>query len=285
MEKKKNLLIALLLIWVAPSFAAKVDTLLIKSPSMNKEVQVVVVTPDAASGKKSVACPTIYLLHGYGGNAKTWIDIKPNLPQIADEKGIIFVCPDGKTSWYWDSPVNPSFRYETFISSELVKYIDEHYKTIADRKGRAITGLSMGGHGAMWNAIRHKDMFGASGSTSGGMDVRPFPKNWDMAKQLGEYESNKEVWDNHTVINQIDKIENGDLAIIVDCGEDDFFLNVNKDLHNRLLERKIDHDWPGRLTMTLSLVPADITGSIGITPLIIRFCSSISFSRNKTGNT
>ena len=66
MEKKKNLLIALLLIWVAPSFAAKVDTLLIKSPSMNKEVQVVVVTPDAASGKKSVACPTIYLLHGYG---------------------------------------------------------------------------------------------------------------------------------------------------------------------------------------------------------------------------
>lgn len=94
MEKKKNLLIALLLIWVAPSFAAKVDTLLIKSPSMNKEVQVVVVTPDAASGKKAVACPTIYLLHGYGGNAKTWIGIKPNLPQIADEKGIIFVCPD-----------------------------------------------------------------------------------------------------------------------------------------------------------------------------------------------
>ena len=182
MKKKKLLLIALFLVWVAPSFAAKVDTLLIKSPSMNKDVQVVVVTPDAALGKKAVVCPAIYLLHGYGGNAKTWIGIKPNLPQIADEKGIIFVCPDGKNSWYWDSPVNPSFRYETFISSELVKYIDEHYKTIADRKGRAITGLSMGGHGAMWNAIRHKDTFGASGSTSGGMDIRPFPKNWSMGE-------------------------------------------------------------------------------------------------------
>ena len=67
MKKKKLLLIALLLVWVAPSFAAKVDTLLIKSPSMNKDVQVVVVTPDAALGKKAVACPTIYLLHGYGG--------------------------------------------------------------------------------------------------------------------------------------------------------------------------------------------------------------------------
>ena len=156
-----------------------------------------------------------------------------------------------------------------------MKYIDEHYKTIADRKGRAITGLSMGGHGAMWNAIRHKDMFGASGSTSGGMDIRPFPKNWDMAKQLGEYESNKEVWDNHTVINQIDKIENGDLAIIVDCGEDDFFLNVNKDLHNRLLERKIDHDFITRRER--------IMDSIGIIPLIIRFCSLISFQEIKPG--
>lgn len=96
-----------------------------------------------------------------------------------------------------------------------------------------------------------------------------------MAKQLGEYESNKEVWDNHTVINLIDKIENGDLAIIVDCGEDDFFLNVNKDLHNRLLERKIDHD--------LLPVREDIQGSIGITPLIIRFCSSINFQEIKPG--
>ena len=208
MKKRNLLLAALLLILVAPSFAAKVDTLLVNSPSMNKDVQVVVVTPDAALGKKAVACPVIYLLHGY-----------------------------------WDSPKDPSYRYETFVSSELVKYIDGHYKTIADRKGRAITGLSMGGHGAMWNAIRHKDTFGAGGSTSGGVDIRPFPLNWDMSKQLGEFAYNKKVWDEHTVINQIDKIENGDLAIIIDCGEADFFLNVNKDLHNRLLARKINHDF------------------------------------------
>ncbi|WP_289751463.1 alpha/beta hydrolase [Bacteroides acidifaciens] len=243
MNKRIFLLAVLLLLLAAPSFAARVDTLLVNSPSMNKDVQVIVVTPDAALGKKAVACPVIYLLHGYGGNAKTWIGVKPNLPQIADEKGIIFVCPDGKNSWYWDSPKNPSYRYETFISSELVKYIDDHYKTVADRKGRAITGLSMGGHGAMWNAIRHKDTFGAGGSTSGGVDIRPFPLNWEMAKQLGEFAHNKKSWDEHTVINQIDKIENGDLAIIIDCGESDFFLNVNKDLHNRLLARKINHDF------------------------------------------
>ena len=60
-------------------------------------------------------------------------------------------------------------------------------------------------------------------------------------------------WDAHTVVNQLDKIVNGDLALIIDCGEADFFLEVNKDLHNRLLARKIDHDFitrPGGHTGT-----------------------------------
>jgi S-formylglutathione hydrolase FrmB len=240
---KKLLLITLFLGWAALSFAAKVDTLLIKSPSMNKDVKVVVVTPDVALGKKALACPVLYLLHGYGGNAKTWIGIKPNLPQIADEKGMIFVCPDGKNSWYWDSPLNPSYRYETFISSELVKYIDEHYKTIADRKGRAITGLSMGGHGALWLAIRHQDVFGAAGSTSGGLDIRPFPDNWDMKEQIGAKDAGVCDWDDYTVINQTGKLKDGALRIIFDCGYDDFFFEVNQAFHQKLLERGVMHDF------------------------------------------
>ena len=182
-------------------------------------------------------------LHGYGGNARSWVGLKPELPKIADEKGIIFVCPDGKNSWYWDSPKNQAYRYETFVASELVKYTDKNYATIPEKKGRAITGLSMGGHGALWLAIRHKEIFGAGGSTSGGVDIRPFPKNWEMNKQLGDYESDKTLWDQHTVITQVDKIKDGDLALIIDCGEQDFFLEVNKALHKVLLEKNISHDF------------------------------------------
>lgn len=221
--------------------AARVDTVLVKSPSMQKDVKVVYVVPDKAMAK--VACPVVYLLHGYGGNARSWVQLKPELLQMADEKGIIFVCPDGKNSWYWDSPQDPAYRYETFISSEQVNYTDANYATIRERKARAISGLSMGGHGALWNAIRHKDVFGAAGSMSGGVDIRPFPKNWEMSRQLGEMAGNEAVWEAHTVVNQLDKIANGDLALIIDCGEADFFIDVNKDLHRRLLERKIDHDF------------------------------------------
>lgn len=243
MKRNQILFSVLLTLCSVAVQAARVDTVMVKSPSMNKEVQVVYVIPDKALGQKAEACPAVYLLHGYGGNARTWVGVKPNLPEIADEKGIIFVCPDGKNSWYWDSPKNTAYRYETFVSSELVKHTDATYATIPDRRARAITGLSMGGHGGLWLGIRHKDTFGAAGSTSGGVDIRPFPTNWQMAKQLGEFAANKGVWDQHTVINQIDKIQDGDLALIIDCGEQDFFLEVNKELHKRLLERNIGHDF------------------------------------------
>ena len=125
MKRKQILFSVLLLFSVVATRAARVDTIMVKSPSMNKEVQVMYVLPDKALGEKAEACPVIYLLHGYGGNARTWVGIKPELPKIADEKGIIFVCPDGKNSWYWDSPKNPAYRYETFVASELVNYTDK----------------------------------------------------------------------------------------------------------------------------------------------------------------
>lgn len=237
----KKLIVLAAIITSTSTYAARIDTLMVKSDKMEREIEVIVVVPDKAVNKEE--CPTLYLLHGYGGNARTWIGIKPELPQMADKDGIIVVCPDGENSWYWDSPVNPKSQFETFVSKELVEYIDTHYASIKNRKARAITGLSMGGHGGLWLSIRHKDTFGAGGATSGGVDIRPFPNNWEMKNQLGEMQTNKDLWDNHTVITQLDKIENNDIAIIFDCGTKDFFFEVNNNLHAELLKRGINHDY------------------------------------------
>lgn len=219
--------------------AAKVETIGVRSASMGKDVKVLVVVPE----KQEAPASTIYLLHGYSGNEMSWIGIKPDLPEIADRYNVLFVCPDGKNSWYWDSPKDPAYRYETFVAKELVKYIDSNYYTKKTREGRAITGLSMGGHGGLWLGIRHRDTFGSAGSTSGGVDIRPFPKNWEMGKQLGEMKDNPQVWEDHTVMNEVDKLKNGELNIIFDCGFSDFFFDVNNALHQKLLRKKIDHDY------------------------------------------
>lgn len=237
----KKILFLLVLFCAAPFVrAAQVDTLRVESPSMQKAIEVVVIIPDLAAREQ---CPVVYLLHGLGGNARTWISIKPNLPEIADEEGFIFVCPDGAKSWYWDSPLNADMKYETFISSELVQYVDSHYRTIADSRARAITGLSMGGHGAMWNAIRHPEVFSAAGSMSGGVDIRPFPKNWNISDQLGTQDAHPENWENYTVVHLVPAMKPGKLALIFDCGETDFFHDVNVDFHRALLKQGIDHDF------------------------------------------
>ncbi len=166
-------------------------------------------------------------------------DLRP----LADEYQMIIVCPAGENSWYWDSPTRKNSQFETFISKELPAFIDKRYKTVADRTGRAITGLSMGGHGAMWNALRNVRTFGAVGSMSGGLDIRPFPEKWKMSAQLGAYDQNKEVWDKHAAINAIGKLKNNQLAIIIDCGVNDFFLDVNREFHKALVEKGITHEY------------------------------------------
>ncbi len=239
--KKTTLAIIATWLLVTGLQAARIDSLYVNSPKMERDIPVVVVVPEqAVSGQK---CPVLYLLHGHTGNEKSWLALKPELPQMADEAGILVVCPDGENSWYWDSPTRPDSQFETFVASELIDFIDTHYPTIADRKGRAVAGLSMGGHGAMYLSTRHKSVFGVAGSMSGGLDIRPFPNNWNMKDQLEEETANQDRWNKHAAITQLDSIQNGDLALIIDCGRDDFFLEVNKNFHEALDQRKINHDF------------------------------------------
>ncbi len=241
--KKYSAIVLILLLGFIRTFAQSVDTVLVYSPSMDKQIKNVIILPENYGKAADVKYPVLYLLHGYSGNHSNWIKIKSNLPDLATRYGAIIVCPDGQNSWYWDSPVNPKMRYETYVSSELVKYIDSKYKTRPEPAARAITGLSMGGHGGLWLGIRHQDVFGACGSMSGGVDILPFPENWEMKKHLGDYSENKQIWEDHTVMNQLHKIKAGKLGIIIDCGTGDFFFGVNKALHEKLLYLNIPHDY------------------------------------------
>lgn len=239
---KQLLLTALLFTNIDTAYAATVDTIAAHSDAMHKNVTCVVIKPSSYDGKKSF--PVVYLLHGYSGNYRDWITKVPAIKQYADQDSLIIVCPDGNyNSWYFDAPMDSTIRYETFVSKELVSHIDTHYKTIKDRTGRGITGLSMGGHGALYLAFKHQDVFGTAGSMSGGVDIRPYPLNWDMQALLGSYKDHPENWEANTDINLVHLLTPKSLAIIVDCGTDDFFYKVNIALHEKLLYAGIPHDF------------------------------------------
>lgn len=223
------------------AFAAKVDTVVTHSEALNKDIKAVVITPNNYS--KSKQYPVVYLLHGYSGNYANWSKVEAVI-KAADLYKEIIVCADGGFgSWYFDSPIDTSFKFETYISKELVAWIDGRYATCKSSKARAIAGLSMGGHGALYLAIKHPDVFGACGSMSGGVDIRPFPNNWDIAKRLGKYAEYPERWEKNTVVNMLYLIQPNTLRIIIDCGTEDFFYKVNEELHQELLLRNIPHDY------------------------------------------
>ena len=236
--------IATLLLF-ATGNAATVENRVIPSETMHKDVPAVVVVPDSYA-KSTEAYPVVYLLHGWNGNQKQWSRIA-SLGELADCYNMIMVCPDGAIdSWYFDIPSDPDFRYETLVSKEAVQFIDQNYRTVQTPQGRAIAGMSMGGHGAMYLALRHKDVFGAAGSMSGGLDIRPFPKNWGISKHIGTIEEHPEEWEARTVINNLGDLKNGELALIIDCGLKDFFLQVNRNFHEALMKQGIDHDYTER---------------------------------------
>ncbi len=245
----RRILLACLLAVGFSAHAAQVDTVSIYSTSMKTSFKCVVIRPDSKK-RRPLSQPVVYLLHGYGGWYSNWIIRVPELKNYADEYNIIIVCPDGGTSsWYVDSPVDATMKYETYIGQEVPDYIDAHYPTIRDRKARAITGLSMGGHGALFLAFRHADRFGACGSMSGVVDLNFTKNKYDLIKRIGDTLKNVQNWKNYSVINVIDTYPKDSLAIIIDCGNDDPFAGINRQLHAKLLSLKIPHDYierPGK---------------------------------------
>tara|TARA_R110002153_G_scaffold44660_6_gene125946 strand:- start:1802 stop:2614 length:813 start_codon:yes stop_codon:yes gene_type:complete len=223
--------------------ASQLDTLKVASKSMGKSIANLVILPDSYTAQKQ-GYPVLFLLHGAGGDHTDWVTKVGSIRDYADAYNMIIVCPDGsKTSWYFDSPVDPDMRYETYVAKELVQAVDKKYNTLANRESRAITGLSMGGHGAFYLAFKHQEVWGAAGSMSGGLDIRPFPENWDLSKRLGDYAENKGHWEDNTVINMVYLLKKDNLKLIFDCGVNDFFYDANKRMHQKLLERNIPHDY------------------------------------------
>jgi S-formylglutathione hydrolase FrmB len=236
----------LLLLISASCFAGTVDTVTIYSNSMKKNVKAVVIKPDAYTKNKKF--PTVYLLHGHGGRYDNWIRRVPQLKSLADQYQLLIVCPDGaSSSWYYDSPVDSSMRYETHVAKEVPEYIDKNYSTLKDRKSRAITGLSMGGHGGLFLGFRHTELFGGCGSMSGALVIEYITdKKYHVEKRLGDT-TNKERYREYSIMKEMEKYKPKDsLAVIIDCGTEDFIFGMSKAAHEKMMQLGIPHDYTER---------------------------------------
>jgi S-formylglutathione hydrolase len=138
---------------------------------------VIIYLPPGYDTNSARRYPVVYLLHGYGLRAESWmrfarIEVGANTAMTGNGGGVgtgersqemIIVSPDAYTiydgSMYGSSVATGD--WETFIAHDLVSYIDEHYRTVATREGRGLAGHSMGGYGTMRIGMKNPEVFSA----------------------------------------------------------------------------------------------------------------------------
>lgn len=222
-------------------------------PGVTSKAIVAVPKSYFAARAADVRYPVVYLLHGYSGNQEDWYKHTKGtnraLDLMADRFGVIIVLPDGKfNSWYVeslaDAPDSADYQWETMITRHLVPEIDRRYRTWAEPAGRGITGLSMGGHGAIYLCARHPELFSVCGTMSGVMDLQPLQGKYELAQRLGAYDKHPERWLEHSAMQQAEKFAGRKVGIFIECGlQDSTFIGANQAMHRKLLELKIPHEY------------------------------------------
>lgn len=127
--------------------------------------------PPSYDASPSKRYPTLYLLHGFGGDGRTWLgdgprtfNIKPLLDSVMSSgraREMIVVAPSARNAYGGSFYVNSEVtgKWEDYIYRDLVGYVDANYRTLARASSRGIAGHSMGGYGAVFLGMRHPETF------------------------------------------------------------------------------------------------------------------------------
>ena len=190
---------------------------------LGKEQKMNVYVPEYG-GRHSV----LYLLHGATGDYTNWSN-KTDVKNIADKFNLIIVMPDGGAySWYADSPMIPGSQYESYIVKELIPFIDSAFATYAEKNGRGVCGLSMGGFGAIKLGLKYPQLFSSASSLSGVLSILNHSDKWSMAQVFGPQSEYSLNWKHEELLELAGSSTDTTVALKFDTGVNDITLGDNR---------------------------------------------------------
>ncbi len=245
-----------------------VTTVAFEAPSIGRQMKYNVVLPQGYEVSER-RYPVLYLLHGLTSNYTAWARMR--VPESAAAYDLIVVMPDAGNSWYvnWsEAEAGQKNDFEDYMIEDLIGHVDANYRSIPERSARAISGLSMGGYGALTLGLRNPDKFCAIGSHSGAIsfarDVKRRladgqPMRWrepsdkpnprigvegfsSQAERTpkGKMFSTAEECDAHDPFTLVLQLEESELPhIYVDCGTEDRLIGASKGFAKLLMENDI----------------------------------------------
>ncbi|MCX7817867.1 MAG: esterase family protein [Kiritimatiellae bacterium] len=210
-------------------------TLHIESPALNRPLRAHVLCP-AGRGPFRV----LYLLHGLGADADVWrfYDVET----LAAPLRLMVVMPDGGASYYVNDPRPAGLgHWEDALMRDLRGAVDRLFRTLDNRGGRAVAGISMGGYGAVMLALRHPHLFAVAAGLSGSLYFghaphprgQPFQTELSAALPTGAY-------DVFALAEQIVRLRAPKPALWLACGTEDGHLATNRAFRDHL----VSLGWP-----------------------------------------
>lgn len=192
------------------------ELIVIESKNLKCNDSVLVFTPVNVNENTS----TLFLLHGWSGCYANWSQ-KHNIQEIANRTNFRIICPDGfYNSWYLNNTDSDKMQWRTFFWEEMFPMMQKKYNLVPSNT--FITGLSMGGHGAMNLFLDNPDMFKSAGSMSGVLDLELTPlKEKEISKVIGD---KTERLAQESAINRVHKLAGMNKPFIISCGYDDFYV-------------------------------------------------------------
>ena len=242
-----------LILFVSVHANGRVETIRFQSKLVNTSLPYNVILPTDYDASPTTRYPVLYLLHGLTGHYSDWAS-RSNVADYAQHYRIIVVMPEGNNGWYTNSVTVATDKYESYILDELIPDVQQRYRTIEARYGRAIAGLSMGGFGAIKFGLKAPQTFAFAASMSGAFAITRIPEK-DLGplgpvllKLFGPPGS-----DTRKANDIFDIVENLPAARVAslpyfyfDCGTEDPLPTVftsNRDLAKLMFEKKIPHEF------------------------------------------
>ncbi|NJN26403.1 MAG: esterase family protein [Cyclobacteriaceae bacterium] len=232
------------------------DNLTVKSNILSGERKFAIyLPPDYDRSQRSY--PVLYLLHGSGDDQTGWVQFGEVL-RIADEEilsgratAMVIVMPDANTGrrGYINDPKG-DWNYEDFIFEELMPHVEQAYRIKAEKRYRAISGLSMGGGGTFIYALHHPELFSSAcplSASAGPLDLQE-AANWLSRRSEQAYSENqiKSYFERNSALHLIKTMPEEKLKSInwyIDCGDDDFLYEGNSLIHIEMKKRQIPHEY------------------------------------------
>ena len=245
--------------WACPAHASlgRIECRSVASKILHRDVRYCAVLPPTYDTQKTRRFPVLYFLHGLGGNEQ-WLvtsggwNLIEDLWQQDRIREFLIITPDGDTSFYINSR-NGRDRYEDFFIREFLPFVDQNYRTKAERQSRGIGGVSMGGYGALHLAFRYPQLFTSVSANSAALierlpDVRfADPRHSPLLRILGAFGAppDETFWNRNNPFTLARTARLQGLKIYFDCGtEDDYgFEKGAQEFHVLLESLRIPHEF------------------------------------------